>query len=295
MTSEPVPRKTISISRVLGVALINVGIVLVFSQVLWVDFPSSHYYISQPTTGKSWKELSNAVPTLGSPSVKEFQHDCEAGINQWRTAQLNYPQQLTTTVNGSATYNAAVDIRDFPLPADEVIEVTELSSSVHIEVKCTIGAQLRPVGEHITIDGEQSGQWLSQDFTPLGIVEWSWSVTTSKPVNQELILSVRPAIAASGGSVDGTFYADNNVASFTTQVTVNATLLERISYWFETQWLLLVGVAAALGGAILTLKKWIVDFLEKRTTAATENSISIEKSKKNKKKKKKKRTTARIE
>jgi cytoskeletal protein RodZ len=45
----------------------------------------------------------------------------------------------------------------------------------------------------------------------------------------------------------------NSSADYITNVKVDATVLEKLSYWFGTQWKLLAGIAAVVGAAFLAL------------------------------------------
>lgn len=217
-----------------------------------------------------WRALSvvlllpAATAASVEQSVEDFLRDCETGVNEWRTGQVDYSAELKVAINGSATYNAAVDIRDSPLPPDEVILVPGSSSFERIDVQCTIAAQLVPAGEHLVVDGQRQGEWLNREFTPTGVVEWSWSVTAKEPVDQDLRLLIRPAILAKGGLTDGTFYGESE-ASLITHVKVDASFFHRFSHWFKEQWPLLSGVAVVLGGGVLTFTQWLSDLFSRKT------------------------------
>jgi hypothetical protein len=80
-------------------------------------------------------------------------------------------------------------------------------------------------------------------------------VKASKPVDQQLRLELRPAIII--GEQGDPVYGDDNVASFTTDVTVKASMLQQTAYWLEVNWPLIVAIATALGGATLAVVTWV--------------------------------------
>lgn len=182
-----------------------------------------------------------------------FQQDCEKGVAAWRIGQVDYPRSLSIQVRQAADYNAAVDLRDNPLPPDQVIDSGDPASEP-VAVRCLLAARLVPVGEYIKVNGASAVEWAPRQFTPSGVMEWRWSVTAEKPVDQQLRLVLVPAVL-----VEGTTYVSgsDSEASLLTRVMVEATLIDRISYWFETQWPLLVGIAAVLAVAFVVTRKWL--------------------------------------
>ena len=84
------------------------------------------------------------------------------------------------------------------------------------------------------------------EFAPSGVTEWSWTVTATKPVDQELRLELHPAIISDSGTSD-LGYSSANQASFTTEVHVEASVLQSTAYWFDTNWKLIVTICAAVG------------------------------------------------
>jgi hypothetical protein len=184
-----------------------------------------------------------------------FQQDCEKGVTQWRTGQVDYPSKLSVRVQKSVIYNAAVDLRDDPLPPDKVIDISSGEPAGEpISVRCRLAAKLLPVGDHIKVNGASEGEWMPRQFTPSGVVEWSWSVTAEKPVDQQLRLALVPAVLIDGGNYA---YSSDSEASLTTEVSVEGTLIEEVSYWFETQWPLLAGISVVLAVAISASWRWI--------------------------------------
>lgn len=198
----------------------------------------------------------------GSPSVevpdaaRQFQRQCEEGANAWSEAQVSYPRTLTLALEETATYQAAIDIRENPLPADQAIEADSgTAGSERIFVRCRLAARLTSLDEglRVTIDPDSEGSgWVYQEFTPSGVVEWSWAVTATRPVDGRLRLDLRPSLLIS----ELPSYSTANQVSFTTDVTVEASWLQHAWYWVQTQWPLVLGIAAPLGAAILALLGW---------------------------------------
>lgn len=182
-----------------------------------------------------------------------FQQNCEKGVESWRIGQVDYPRSLSIPLKQAADYNAAVDVRDNPLPPDQVIDSGEPDSEP-VAVRCLLAAKLVPVGDYVKVNGTSAVEWAPRQFTPSGVMEWTWSITAEKPVDQQLRLVLVPAVLIEGGRY---VFGTDSEASLLTKVAVEATLIERVSYWFETQWPLLVGIAAVLAVGIATTRKWI--------------------------------------
>jgi len=150
----------------------------------------------------------------------------------------------------ATTYSTAVDIRDAPAPPGKEIDSPDpATGSVHVQ--CVVGARLVPVSSGIDVEipaDARADGWRYLEFTPSGVLEWSWSVTPSTPASQELLLQLKPAAKSAelipGGSTTTT-------ADYKTPVNVTATRIDRLAYWFQTQWVLLSKVAGTVGVAIL--------------------------------------------
>ncbi|MET0724753.1 MAG: hypothetical protein ABWY36_00280 [Leifsonia sp.] len=228
-------------------------------------------------TGGDGEELpgAGAPETGGEPSgtpaqpeetfdaqsaLEAFQRDCAQGVQNWRDAQVDFPGTLTVKLDESLNYNAAVDIRSEPLPPDEVIETDGGSAEFEsVQIRCTVAARVIAVGDALTVDEESNelaGGWILQEFTPTGVVEWSWTVDAVKPVDQELRLELRPAIVA-GASLDELTYSSASQASFTTDVHVEATMLQAVNFWFDSNWGLIVAIVTPIGIAVLALLGWM--------------------------------------
>lgn len=205
----------------------------------------------------------------GLTPLEEFQRDCEEGIHTWRDGQVDYPAELAVKLNETLDYNAAIDIREAPLPADEVIRTDGGSAaSEAVFVKCTVAARLVAIGDALEVEeqsNETVGGWVLQEFAPGGVTEWSWAVTATKPVDQELRLELHPAIISDAATGD-LAYSSANRASFSTEVHIEATVLQDTAYWFETNWGLIVAICAAIGTGITAFLAWLRK-LRKETSA----------------------------
>jgi hypothetical protein len=189
-------------------------------------------------------------PAPGTEELAAFTEQCEDGVDQWRAGQLDFPARLVVRFPGSATYNAAVDAREAALPPDQVIDVGDGGArSTPVHVQCRVGARLVPVGEHLTVEGEGDDDWVYKEWSPLGVVEWSWTVAASEPVDQELRLDLRPAVVADDISTG----ADTQL-SVTTDVEVRSTVIRQFGHWVQTEWAVLWGSLAVLGGAFLAAR-----------------------------------------
>lgn len=201
--------------------------------------------------------------------LEEFQRDCEEGIHEWKEAQVDFPAVLAVKLNETLNYNAAIDIREVPLPPDEVIHTGGGPAAKEaVFVKCTVAARLVAIGDALEVEeqsNETIGGWVLQEFAPSGVTEWSWSVTATKPVDQELRLDLHPAIISDAETGD-LAYSSANQASFNTEVQIEATLLQDTAYWFEANWGLIVAISAAVGTGIIALVVWLRK-LRKETNA----------------------------
>lgn len=192
-------------------------------------------------------------------AVVAFQERCAHGVEEWRDALVDYPDRMSVTIDVGANYNAAVDARSEPLPPDEVIEVEDgTATSEAVLVKCTVAARLTPVGQAMEVldqASETNAGWVLQEFTPSGVIEWSWTVTARHPVDEQLRLELRPAIVL-GESAGDLEYAGKNVSSFTTDVHVEASALHHAAYWVDVNRPLIWTIGSAIGAATLAVIVW---------------------------------------
>jgi hypothetical protein len=192
-------------------------------------------------------------------AVALFQERCARGVEEWRDALVDYPARMSVTIELGANYNAAVDARSQPLPPDEVVEVEDgAATSEAVLVKCTVAARLTAVGEAMEVldqASETDAGWVLQEFTPSGVIEWSWTVTAHQPVDEQLRLELRPAIVLdeSAGDLE---YAGKNVSSFTTDVHVKASALHHAAYWVDVNRPLIWTIGSAVGAATLAVIVW---------------------------------------
>lgn len=210
-----------------------------------------------PTGGPG--DGGEAVGGAPGDSVAAFQERCAEGVEEWRTGDVDYPDRITVRIEVGANYNAAVDVRSEPLPPDEVIEVDNgAATSEAVLVKCTVAARLTAVGDALEVDdvvNETDAGWVLQEFTPSGVVEWSWTVTAHQPVDEELRLELRPAIVVDEGAGD-LEYAGKNVSSFTTDVHVDASVLHHAAHWVDENRPLIWTIGSAIGAAVLAVIFW---------------------------------------
>ena len=194
-------------------------------------------------------EPTGTVVPTGPESLESFQENCERGAGRWRRGQVDYPDRISVELGKGETYNAAVDVRETPLPPDDVVENTGASTFEVVAVQCLLAARLVPVDEGITVGPSGEEDWIYRQFTPDGVVEWAWSVEATTPEAHKLRLDLRPAVRMDGLPN----LLETQVSSFSTEVAVTATGIEEASYWFSTQWPLLAGIAAILAAAVLAV------------------------------------------
>ena len=186
--------------------------------------------------------------------------ECEQGIQKWKDSagQLDYPETLALKVGVPSTYNAAIDISAAQAPPDDLIIVPSgRATSEPIFVKCGVAARLVPVGELSVSPG--SDEWITRGFSPAGVLEWAWTVSTDTSGPKQLRLELQPAALSADGPLGG----GAQTAEVLTAVSVQATAIDSASDWMTTQWPKLVGVVAALGlagAALLGWKGWSLLF-----------------------------------
>ncbi|MEV4900054.1 hypothetical protein AB0K08_01780 [Citricoccus sp. NPDC055426] len=174
-----------------------------------------------------------------------------------------YPRSLQTDVGDSETYQAAVVLDQSDQSLDEVISNPDgVTTQQGIRVRCIVGARLLAVGENVTVAGDPGSiesDWVNRRFTADGTIDWAWSVTATVPEDQQVRIQLRPALSINDGAQTIT---SDSVRTYVTEVQVSASLVERVAYWFETQWPLLVGIALALGVAVLAVLRWGGDLVK---------------------------------
>jgi hypothetical protein len=151
----------------------------------------------------------------------------------------------------TTTFDAALDIREIPAEPQDVISASDAAQEP-VTVRCLVAARLVAVGDGMEVttpDEALDGGWAYQRFTDLGVVEWAWSVEPLVPEAQQLRLELRPA--AEGDDV--LQVSSSATARYVTTVEVDASVLQRVWYWFETDWKLLTAVAGVVGAALIGL------------------------------------------
>jgi hypothetical protein len=204
-----------------------------------------------PTASPTARPSPTAPPSRNA-ELEAFTRACKRHADQWVRGQVDYPRTLTARMGQATTYSAAVDIRDAPAPPGKEIDSPDPATGP-VHVQCVVGARLVEVTSGISVktpaDAKESG-WRYLEFTPSGLLEWSWSVTPTTPDSQELLLQLQPAAKSAelipGGSTTTT-------ADYKTTVNVTATRIDRLAYWFQTQWEPLTAVAGSIGAAILAI------------------------------------------
>lgn len=196
---------------------------------------------------------SRARPSMpDSNELAAFLADCERGVSKWQVGQVDYPQRVPMDVGQSIAYVAAVDIRSNPLPAEKLIP-GDTPQSVPVAVQCRLGARLVPVGKSLDVDNQN---WILRQFTPTGILNWSWSVTAVAPGDHGLRLELEPAVTTQTADIIAQGGSSPNRGTFVTQVQVNASWIQHVGQWWKDNWGIIVIVAGSIGVALVAIVKW---------------------------------------
>jgi hypothetical protein len=183
--------------------------------------------------------------------LREFVQSCEEDTSIDLPGQVDYPRSMQLRMGVAKTYDAAVDVREVPAPPGAVISAEDPTQEP-VTVQCLVAARLVPVGDGIDVgppDDAVDGGWVYQAFPASGVVEWAWSVTPRTPQDQQLRLELRPAVKGK----DVVLVSSTATASYVTPVRVAASTVQRVSFWFRTDWPLLAAVVGMLGAALLAL------------------------------------------
>lgn len=185
---------------------------------------------------------------LDDPKVSKFLQDCESGVNEWIGGQVNYPRTLAVRMGESRSYRATIDIRTDPQTPDGT-QLTDEATGEPVAVQCVVGARLAPVGD--ALDAEPR-DWVAREFTPVGTVSWVWSITSDSPGDHQVGLMLHPALATRDGRVIPT-ESDPMTATFVTDVTVEATAVQRVVQWIDEN---LTTVIVTVGGLVVIALMW---------------------------------------
>ncbi|MGE3289134.1 MAG: hypothetical protein AB7J32_23960, partial [Pseudonocardia sp.] len=134
-------------------------------------------------------------PPVPNASLDDFLAKCEAGVKEWRQGRVDYPPSVDIGLGETATFVAAVDVRDVPTPPEEVIGPGGVSEPV--VVQCAVFARLKAIGDADALEIDQE-DWVVRKFTPIGMIEWTWAVKATKIRSQDLLLELQPAILVDG-------------------------------------------------------------------------------------------------
>lgn len=312
MPSAPVGQSRVRSPRFRRTLLVTAGslvALLILSFFLLIEPESGAPRLAPaPTTSAPTKATPSRVgsppdsggPTGGAPSrtpnpstdpLEDFVRECETATTK-RVGQLSFPNVMRLRVGESDAYSAVVDVRASPGPPEREIDSPDPRSET-IKVECVLSARLIPVSKGIEVvpsaDVEEGG-WRTQEFTTHGLLEWSWTVKPVDPGKQRLRLDLKPAVV-----VDSDLRSRHGTGgvSYLTDVQVDATAIERASYWFGTQWKLLASIAAVLGTALLAVlafsnnaKEASLKLFKRNSAPKAEPTVPVAQAKKGKKRKK---------
>jgi hypothetical protein len=215
-----------------------------------VQAPSSPPVTSAPPS-------STGVPS--APALSTFVRECihrpggtPGDLSSWRMGQVNYPMTIELEVSKSAVYVAAVDVRDQPAPAAEVIPASS-AVGTRIAVRCVLNARLSG-DEVLTVDPDD---WTTRQFNPVGILNWSWRVTADDTGDHDLVLALQPAVIAEDtGEVIAIGDKSRETSTFTTRVRVNGSVPQQLGSWWKQNWPAISLVGGGAGGVILASILW---------------------------------------
>ena len=186
-----------------------------------------------------------------SSSIRAYTKKCAMSHGGWRNAVVDYPKQLSSGLNEASTYKAVVDIRRRPAAPETVIPYADEAVGEPVLVRCVLAARLIAVSDTIevrTTDDADGSGWRFQRWTPQGVIEWSWIFVPESPETQKLRLELTPAVIG-GPARFGTLRR----VSYESQVATDSTRLERLSYWFNTDWHMLGSIAGTLAVAVVAI------------------------------------------
>ncbi|GAA5154369.1 hypothetical protein GCM10023321_26070 [Pseudonocardia eucalypti] len=162
---------------------------------------------------------------------------------------------MTLSVNQSGTYVAAVDIRSTP-EAPELVLPGVNAQAAPVAVQCVLSARLVPVGDGVDVEDRS---WIVRQFTPTGVLNWSWSVKALQPSEHELRLELQPALKISEPRAGAELLQREHpfrVTSFVTKVHVQATWGQALNKWWKEASPVIAAIAAGLSAAVLAVIKW---------------------------------------
>jgi hypothetical protein len=200
-------------------------------------------------------------PLTADVTVTSFVAQCEKSLatGGWRQGQVDYPRELSVDIHKSAIYLAAVDIRTKPLPPDQLIP-GPVPNGETVQVKCVLSARLvPPADQSIGIDQKD---WVTREFTPTGIVNWSWTVNGLISGEHPLNLELQPAVATGASMLLQPSDNSPYTTSYVTQLHVRASAITHAGEWWNDNWPTTQKILTALGVAVLAFLAWILKLRE---------------------------------
>lgn len=196
----------------------------------------------------------NPLTTADVMKIETFLEKCKENAREvkFEPGQVHYPEHLSLNMGQSAAYVVAVDIRYNPLPAERVIS-RGTPQSQPIWVKCVLGARLVPVGQSLEVDNKG---WIPREFTPTGVLNWSWSITALAPYDHDLRLELEPAVTTQDRPIFTQIDSSPTIDTFITHVHVKASWIQHVGHWWKNNWTIILGVSAAIGAALISIIKW---------------------------------------
>ena len=194
------------------------------------------------------------TPPVADDVLAQHLAACAQQIESSIEGRVTYPDSMVLLLAQESTYEASLDIRPGAVAQPPAGGDT---GSADVQVGCGVGARLDAQGESIAVEDE--GEWVYREFSTPGFSQWSWTVRSTRPQDAKIRLELRPAVPVSGGGyvVPANDVPGVQTAGFTTEVQVQAGLVDEASFWTTTMWPKIVAIAAVAGGALLGLITWL--------------------------------------
>jgi uncharacterized protein DUF6777 len=207
-------------------------------------------------------------PVTPDAVVRKFVEDCKDGMVNWRRGQVRYPVDLSLDMDQSAAYVVDVDINDTPLPVEKIFIMPGTDpQSAPIEVQCALSARLIPVGKSLEVD---KPGWSKREFTPTGLVDWSWSVTAHAAHDQQLQLELQPALTAQDEEILFEGGDSSKTRTYITSVHVRTTKTQLVYQWWNDSGKIIVAIIGSVAAALIAIIKWGGDLFRAIRNASAE-------------------------